>query len=76
MEGYLSPTERAEQVHAMMLAIPEPWRHRWCKADLCGCLGCVNGPGWMAHAYGLAKERGWEPYTEEEWQRWCELNPR
>lgn len=31
-----------EQIDVIMQAIPEQWRNRWCTAELCGCLGCVQ----------------------------------
>jgi hypothetical protein len=33
-----------EQVNAIMAAIPEGWRKRWCGGErgLCACFGCVQ----------------------------------
>jgi len=30
------------QIDAIMAAIPEQWRARWCSSRLCACLGCVQ----------------------------------
>jgi hypothetical protein len=38
------PMKTHEQVDAIMHAIPEEWRHRWCGGEYgpCACMGCVQ----------------------------------
>jgi len=38
-------------------------RYRWCEADVCGCVGCVN------RSSGIR-------ITKEEWEQWVKENPK
>lgn len=54
-----------KQVDNIMEDIPEEWKHRWCKATICACLGGVNCSG-GARAKGM---------TYEDYLAWCARNP-
>ena len=54
-----------EEIDKIMKLLPERIRTRWCKASMCGCLGCVNG---SANYYYQINNV--TPPTEEEWQMW------
>jgi len=34
--------ERQKEVDAIMETMPIEWRDRWCRAEICGCMGCVQ----------------------------------
>jgi hypothetical protein len=35
-----------KEIDEILKNIPyESWKERWCKADICACMGCVNGSG-------------------------------
>ena len=55
-----------EQVHEVMMGIPESWRHYWCSGGPCGCMGGANCSG-MATSKGV---------THENWQAWVIDNPK
>ena len=59
-------TDRQAQVDAFMEKLSPRWRYRWCNADLCGCLGCVNVSGHI----------GRSGFTKEDWQDWGDRNPK
>lgn len=50
---------------AVMAAMPDPWRYRWCESRACGCLGCSNRSGSLAQ---LGFER-------KDWEAWIAKNP-
>jgi len=52
-----------EEVDKLMLTVYPEWRYRWCEAEICGCMGCVN-------------RSGGKPVTKEEWQDWVRRNPK
>jgi hypothetical protein len=52
--------KRALSFDELMAIMPEKWRERWCSAEVCGCMGCVNGSGHL-ESYG---------HTKEDWVRW------
>ena len=62
----------AEDVDAMMDAIPEQFRKRWCREDACACLGCVQ----MGNRLAIAKmnippeDSGRFTITKAEWDDW------
>lgn len=33
---------RADDVDAVMQTVPVKWRARWCEAEQCACMGCVQ----------------------------------
>jgi hypothetical protein len=51
--------------NAFMRDVPEPWRYRWCSAEVCACSGCTNHSG-GAIAAG---------YNIEDWQEWLKTHP-
>ena len=53
----------AQEVDLLMLQIPVRNRKRYCRADFCACMGCVN------------RYNGTPPITEEEWAEWKERHP-
>ena len=54
-----------EELDAAMNEVNKGWRYRWCKAEVCGCMGCANRVG------GLAAKG----FTEEQWREWVRDNP-
>jgi len=30
------------EVNSILQTIPEPWRYKWCCAEKCACVGCVQ----------------------------------
>lgn len=54
-----------EQVHQIMMEVPESWRYRWCGGGPCGCMGCSNVSG-MVTGKGV---------TKEQWEEWVASNP-
>lgn len=32
----------ADNVDQVMQSIPAAWRGRWCEAEVCACMGCVQ----------------------------------
>jgi hypothetical protein len=47
-------------IEAAMQKMPHNWRMRWCEAQACACMGCVNRSG------GL-QQLG---FTKEQWTAW------
>jgi hypothetical protein len=56
-----------EDVDAVMAMIPSNWRKRWCDADICACLGCVNRSG-------MSRVPPDFRITKEEWRDWVDRN--
>lgn len=54
-----------EQVNDVMLGMEPSWRYHWCKAQVCGCMGCTNVSG----------QAGWKGVTKEQWEAWVASNP-
>jgi hypothetical protein len=54
-----------DQVHQIMMEVPESWRYRWCGGGPCGCMGCSNVSG-MVTGKGV---------TKEQWEDWVASNP-
>ncbi|MCK4826816.1 hypothetical protein KA005_64370 [bacterium] len=49
--------------------IADDWKKRWCNADVCGCLGCINRvPISQAEAQRVFGRK----ITKSEWQEWIE----
>lgn len=51
----------------LMNFVDEETRYRWCDANLCACMGCINGS-----AVHIFKRLQAEPITYEEWLDWKE----
>lgn len=49
-------------IDELMEKIPLDWRYRWCEAESCYCMGCVNKSGRL-------------PYDKNDWQEWKSRNP-
>ena len=45
------------------LMVDAPFKYRWCDADLCACMGCVNN---------FIATNG---FTREQWEEWVSRNP-
>lgn len=54
-------------VNRIMENIYSEFRYRWCEADACACMGCVN-----RSEINVQKKMQVSPITKEEWQRWVE----
>jgi len=56
-----------EELNALMQRIPEKWRKRWCQAELCACMGCVQtgNKQIMAEAMSGNKYIGDPEYIDE-----------
>lgn len=52
-------TTRESEVDAIMAGIPERWRYRWCKSELCACLGCVYTGNKQVIAERITGEKWW-----------------
>lgn len=54
-----------EQVHEVMMSLPENWRYHWCGGLACACMGGANCSG-MIESKGV---------TQTQWLEWVIKNP-
>lgn len=55
-----------DEVHQIMMRIPESWRYRWCGGGWCGCMGCTNVSGALMTNTLI---------TKDQWDVWVASNP-
>lgn len=48
----------ATRVDEIMQQIPADWRYRWCRAQVCACMGCVQ----TGNKSVMAKAQLGQPY--------------
>lgn len=54
-----------DQVHQIMMEMPDEWRYRWCGGWACACMGAANCSG-NASAKGV---------TKTDWLEWKVEHP-
>lgn len=52
-----------DQVSIEMEKVSPYWRCRWCEAEICACMGCVN-------------RSGGANITKQDWIEWVNNNPK
>jgi hypothetical protein len=57
-------SEQQNKLDELMKAMPKSWRKRWCRNNICGCMGAANCSGELIR----------NGFTEDDWLEWCNNN--